>query len=708
MRILRAVAALCTGAAFFVGGVSPATGQVALPDAGALTARSAAKSPPRSGIADFDSEFGTGLTECPQAGEPLDKQPKPLDRRNEDRVEQISNGGDDVRVNQDYACMPQNETSIDVNPTNQRNLVAGVNDYKTAGAGFYASTDGGQHWYEGIIPPHDVPRRNNMENGDPAIAFDRAGVVYFATLSFDRTEDTNGIFANRSTNGGFTWSKTCVAIDETPQNPADANFRCGPRRADARRPGDGVVIFEDDPDGQLNGSEPFNDKEYIATGPRPAGVEPQCFTPDRQPASCAPGTVGVDRVYVTWTQFTNIDARILFSYSDDQGRSWSPPRSISGNAPFCTGGVGDACDLNQFSVPTTSPVTGHLWVAFQNFNTEDENQYLVVRSRDGGQTFEGPFFVTPVFDVNYPRSGSTRPDCTPRGQQNGRAVLTNSCFRVNSGGNIVADRRGGAFADDLYLVMSDNRNGTRASSNADVFLFKSLDGGNTWIGPTRVNDDPSDLGNVSRDCAPSDPGCLGNFGNDQWFPWVDIGDRGDVNVVFYDRRLDRDSVATEWPTSRQRPGNYLTWTWGAQCTVTRADSRECLAAEAQEIPQPDAPVNPGPDPQPGQEQAAFPFRNFTISDVPSNMDYAFAAGSFIGDYNNVAVGPDDQAWSFWTDARNGRSSRNQTGRNPICEQSDVFADGYSARSGGTARAPAHTDELFLVTPCPTDMQEPGS
>ncbi len=106
-------------------------------------------------------------------------------------------------------------------------------------------------------------------------------------------------------------------------------------------------------------------------------------------------------------------------------------------------------------MPTVHPKTGLLGVAFENFNTPDENQYLFVRSTDGGNTFQGPFFITPVFDVNYPNSGSDRPDCSPRGQQPGRAVLTNSCFRVNSGGNVVVDKRGDSmtsgFGDDFYL-----------------------------------------------------------------------------------------------------------------------------------------------------------------------------------------------------------------------------------------------------------------
>ncbi len=682
------------------------------------------KGPPPSGIYDFrDQNYGTGLTECPQAGEPYTKQPKPLDRRNKDRVEQIANTGDDSKANQDYSCFPQNETSIDVNPQNPRNAVAGANDYRLGWgtSGFYATTDNGNHWYDGIIPFPSLPTGDNLDGGgDPAITYDRAGVVYYADINFNRTDDTNGIFVSRSTNGGFTWSRPCVPIDATPADPTDDQGRCG-GTGDPRKPGDGVVSFQQDQDFIVNGSVPFDDKEYIAAGRRPAGVEPQCFGPfTRRPVACEQGTVGVDRIYVTWTKFTNTDSQIYLSYSDDQGRSWSPPRAISGQAPFCTSGLGTSCDFNQFSVPTVNPVTGLLGVAFENFNTDDENQYLFVRSRDGGQTFEGPFFVTPVFDVNYPRSGRDRQDCAARGQQRNRRVLTNSCFRVNAGGAVVADRRGGEFADDFYLVMSDNRNGTRVSTNTDVFLFVSKDGGSTWIGPTRVNNDPSQQPK-NRDCRDArDPECAPQqgFGNDQWFPWVDIGERGDLNVNFYDRRLDTDSVAHEWPTSRQRPGNYLVWRFGAVCSVTTTgtvtedtetipqSASECIAPTAEIIPQPEGPINPGIEQFP--EQTQFPLRNFTLSDVPSNWDYSFRGGIFAGDYDVVAIGPDNTAWATWTDARNGRSSRNQPGRNPACEQSDAFRDLYSAQSGGTVKTAQKTDELFLVTPCPTDMQDPGA
>ncbi len=93
-------------------------------------------------------------------------------------------------------------------------------------------------------------------------------------------------------------------------------------------------------------------------------------------------------------------------------------------------------------------------------------------------TFDGPYRVDTLYDVNEPRGVNGRADCVARGQGSTRAVPTNSCFRVDPIMNsIVADKRGGDFADDLYVVLVDNRNGTIRDSNNDVFFYKSTDGG---------------------------------------------------------------------------------------------------------------------------------------------------------------------------------------------------------------------------------------
>jgi hypothetical protein len=742
-RVLALVGAVAALATFTVLAAGPASAQEEGEDRKFTPSdqRSQPTAPP-SGVYDWkDLNFGTALSECPQARLKGIFQ-EPLDRRIKDRVEQYSEGGDDRRTNEEYSCFPQNETAIDVNPVVPKNIVAGSNDYRLGWgtSGVFASTDSGQTWYTAIMPFPSLPNGDNLDGGgDPVIAFDRAGVAYYAEINFNRTDDQNGVFVMRSTNGGYTWSRPCITPSQ--QNPAGADT-CPPSGAsggptDPRQPGDGVVVYqpENDPTppngSSANFSATFHDKEWMTTGRRPDGVQPQCFTPRHEPAPCNPDLVGVDRIYVTWTAFNNpvgtpffiVSSTIELSFSDDQGRSWSPRRTINGSAPFCSfafAGEGN-CDDNQFSVPTTNPHTGELWVAFENFNTTDENQILVVHSADGGATFDGPYFVTTVFDNNFPVTGNNnRPDCASRGQQGGRAVLTNSCFRVPMTLAIVAEKRGGEFTDNLHLVMSDNRNGTRISTNTDVFYFKSNDGGRTWIGPTRVNNDAS-VSPANRDCErnpfgpeePLQPACPAGVhtGNDQWWPWVDINRFGHLNVVFHDRRLDTTSTATEWPTSRSRTGNYLVWNWGAQCEVKTADSRECVSPAATEIPQPTGGVNPPVTETPPGAGPTFlgGFHNFGISDFPSNWDYCFGrGGTFCGDYNAVAVTDDNtKAYAHWTDARNGRSSRTgQFGRNPQCEQSDVMVDEYSTTSADAGqKLEKLEDRMFDVTPCPPDGTE---
>ncbi|TMD25163.1 MAG: hypothetical protein E6I99_00155 [Chloroflexi bacterium] len=131
--------------------------------------------------------------------------------------------------------------------------------------------------------------------------------------------------------------------------------------------------------------------------------------------------------------------------------------------------------------------------------------------------------------------------------------------------------------------------------------------------------------------------------------------------------------------------------------------------------------NPGAGPIPGngQNSATLPFRNFQISDLGTNFDYSFRAGIFAGDYSGNTSGPTvngdsdgNQAMAVWTDSRNGRGSGAPTsfqpGRNPICEQSDVFFQKYNSENGGRgSKGNASDSDVFLVAPCPGDIQERG-
>jgi hypothetical protein len=695
---------------------------------------------------DFNS-LGNAITECPQAGL-HGGAAKPNRQLAKDDVEQMSNAGSNIRANQDYSCMPQNETSLDINPQDKSNIVGGANDYRLGwgSSGFYASTDNGNHWYDGIIPFPSLPSGDNLDaGGDPAIVFDRQGIAYYADINFNRTDSTNGVWVSRSTNGGFTWSRPCVAIDTTPANTTDDAAVCG-GAGDPRQPGDGTIVFCQQ---TATVNCPVFDKEWMTAGPRPDGVNPVCFTPiTKTPTACNADQVGSDRLYVTYSLFSAAgSAQIFLSYSDDRGHTWSRPTKINGAGSFCAAGgrPGNGCEDNQGSEPTVNPTTGELWVGFINGDTQDEDQYLVVNSKDGGQTFSAPVRVDTLYDVNEPRGVNGRADCVARGQGATRAVPTNSCFRFDPIMNsIAADKRGGGFADDLYVVLVDNRNGTIRDSNNDVFFYKSTDDGQTWIGPTRVNNDASTTP-PNRDCGRNPNSIVGNsalcpetnWGADQWFPWVTINTDGVLNVTFHDRRLDTSSPAGSgpWPTSKTEVGNYLAWFWGARCTITQTQTvhqstsgpvpggaSQCVAPGAVVNPTVATGFNPGAGPVPGNNQpaATVPFTNFQVSDTPSNWDYTFRAGLFGGDYTGNASGsinPDlnrngddpnrHKMYGLWTDARNGRGSGGaaasdlEPGRNPICEQADVFFDRLAGPEAGKS-----TDLTpWIDTPCPLAMKD---
>ena len=160
------------------------------------------------------------------------------------------------------------------------------------------------------------------------------------------------------------------------------------------------------------------------------------------------------------------------------------------------------------------------------------------------------------------------------------------------------------------------------------------------------------------------------------------------------------------------------WFWGAKCNINTPDSRDCEAPEATTPAQPVDLVDPISGAVPlGATQSTFPFRNSQLQDVPNNWDYTFRAGIFAGDYSGVAVGPDEKAWAIWTDSRNGRSSRNQLGRNPLCEQSDIFGalvsltgDNGQGDGNGDNGANNRAGDLnaFATAQCPTASVDNGS
>ena len=149
-----------------------------------------------------------------------------------------------VTVNSDTAGAPQNETAIAVDPNNPNRIVAGANDYVTRTwacdingtpcsalgdgySGTYFSNDGGQTWGNvGTDPQHLgtlIPGVERLAGGpydaggDPAVAFDSQGNVYYAGLGFNRNNPDNTVAVNKGTfdsSGQLTWGPP-VFINQT-------------------------------------------------------------------------------------------------------------------------------------------------------------------------------------------------------------------------------------------------------------------------------------------------------------------------------------------------------------------------------------------------------------------------------------------------------------------------------------------------------------
>jgi hypothetical protein len=326
----------------------------------------------------------------------------------------------------------------------------------------------------------------------------------------------------------------------------------------------------------------FNDKPYIAV--------------DNNPVSPFYG-----RLYVTWTRFrfgnlgNFIQAPIFLSFSDDGCKTFSTPKEISGSSatlcahPLASSNAG-RCNEDQYSSPVVGP-DGTLYVAFENGELEGapefRSEYLVVRSTDGGNTFQGPFqAVGPIFDGtnDYPINVI------------GRQTLTNGQFRVNSAGNLAVDPASGpdVATTKLYIAFSDNRNGTltgnfeTVQTNADVFVVVSSDGGTTWNSPNPVL-----TGTASQ--------------NDQFYPWAAVSSAGVLKVRFGDRSYD--------PANVQYGQTLASSLNGTTFTAARIDTGLS---------------NPN--------DSRFLFTNG-------------GKATFIGDYDGLDIGSDGMSHAIWSDMR---------------------------------------------------------
>lgn len=233
--------------------------------------------------------------------------------------------------------------------------------------------------------------------------------------------------------------------------------------------------------------------------PRPVAVYAVSGSPNRfedKPYVVADRARG--RLYVGWTEFTLTRSRMLVARSTDGGATWSAPLQVGPDgSPRDDNGAVEGFD-------GAVGAGGTLYAVWQ-----DGRRVLFSASSDGGASFREPRAVADVPSMNY--------------------AITGFGDRVDNGfPQIALDANRGR----LYVTWSDYRNG-----DVDVFAATSVDGGATWSGPVRVNDDAL------------------HDGADQFMQWlaVDPAD-GSAFVVYYDRRADPRNLAARAVLARSVDG----------------------------------------------------------------------------------------------------------------------------------------------------------
>lgn len=314
-----------------------------------------------------------------------------------------------VTVNQDTAAAPQNETSIAVDPNNPNRIVGGANDYVArtwactisgtpcsalgdAYSGTYFSNNGGQTWcctssdpqHLGTLIP-GVTRLTGGQydaGGDPAVAFDSRGHVYYAGLGFNRTSPPNTVAVNKGTfsGGQLSWGP-----------PTFIN--------------------------QTTAPSTLNDKEWVA-------VDSHVSSRFR------------DRVYVTWTRFlfsaskgSYVQSPIAFASSSDGGATFTTPKLISGNVLY-----------DQGSRPVVGP-DGTLYVFWLgSTRLASLNSTWMVKSSDGGANWSAPVQVSPLTDSSVLKNTAFRDNSYPAAAvaPNGDVYATWTTM-VGSSGNLGGD-----------------------------------------------------------------------------------------------------------------------------------------------------------------------------------------------------------------------------------------------------------------------------
>jgi hypothetical protein len=208
-------------------------------------------------------------------------------------------------------------------------------------------------------------------------------------------------------------------------------------------------------------------------------------------------------------------SEIFYSKWDPSAKTWSPIKSISGSASFCSLGntfdikaAPNACNFNQGSVPIVNPADGSVFVVWNNGNTPTFlNQTL-------GRKINADGTLGPVVKVGQDEESNVALCDLGRGPEECVKSLN---VRTNDFPAIALDP-----TDPTHMVVAwqDSRTSAPGAGLDDVVVSESTDGGQTWS-------DVNGAGTVLQ----------GATGESYFEPAVAITGTGTVAVSYYRANL---------------------------------------------------------------------------------------------------------------------------------------------------------------------------
>lgn len=348
--------------------------------------------------------------------------------------------GPNVLVSVDDGGMPHSETMIAVNPRNDKNLLGTsivFNGYHGTTCKTYASKDGGNTWTDSSF--HERFRAGGT---DPQIVFDPVGVAYFCSLS-------DGMQCHRSADGGTSWQelqrlKPCdhpqMVVDHTSgkfRGRVYISAMCGIRKLTVTRTEDGGRSFS-------SPVEVPNDKAI--------------WRLNNNPLVLSDGTLFVP--FAAWDDTggkTATSGTSEFVTSSDGGVTFSAPSVV---VEFPQARYVEPRVLNGAFVSATLPIYAvdlhrridRLYVAWSDHRLGKQRVFIAYSS-DKGKTWSAPRVVA----ADAPSTSSQF-----------QAMLA-----VNNEGTV-------------GVAWFDTRNSATEESY-DLYFAASIDGGETFLQPTRVS-----------------------------------------------------------------------------------------------------------------------------------------------------------------------------------------------------------------------------